>query len=94
MIPYYSVPGVEGSNYSSKGEDIKNRTVILIMMLKVYTFDLVKQRSTNYELETVLVNKVLLVHYSVPFTSDCLWLFSHDGWGRGVYNRHSMACKD
>ena len=41
------------------------------MMLQVYTFDLMKQGSTNYELETVLVNKVLLVHYSAPFTSDC-----------------------
>ena len=49
------------------------------MTLKVYTFDLVKQGSTNYELETVLVNKVLLVHYSAPFTADCLWLLSHDG---------------
>lgn len=54
-----------------------------MMMLKVYTFDLVKQGSTNYELEIVLVNKVLLVHYYAPFTSDCLWLLSHDGWGRG-----------
>ena len=71
--------GVEGRNYSSKGEDITDTTVILIMTLKVYTFDLVKQGSTNYELETVLVNKVLLVHYSAPFTADCLWLLSHDG---------------
>ena len=33
------------------------------MLLIVYTFDLVKQGSTNYELEIVLVNKALLVHY-------------------------------
>ena len=33
------------------------------MLLELYTFDLVKQGSTNYELEIVLVYKVLLVHY-------------------------------
>ena len=33
------------------------------MMTEVYIFDPVKQGSTNYGLEIVFVNKVLLVHY-------------------------------
>lgn len=50
-----------------------------MMMSKVYIFDLVNHRSTNYGQEIAFVNKVLLLHCYTQFNEDCLWLLSHDG---------------